>query len=183
MWAATIRVPPSLPLAVPTAASALATSMSATVMWVYASRFEAIATNAEPTPPAPTTSTRMAGNVLRRAAGGGVREPLGTLAAMDEQALRSKSLWLDQLDAPAGAPADTRRRRRRRRGDRRWRLHRAVDGVRAARSRPGAAGARRSNGRWSASARPAATAVGVSANSPAVSTGRSSRAGVTRASG
>ena len=34
--------------------------MSATVMCVYASRLEAMATNADPTPPAPTTSTRMA---------------------------------------------------------------------------------------------------------------------------
>ncbi len=41
------------------APSALAMSMSATVMCEYASRFDAIATKADPTPPAPTTRTRM----------------------------------------------------------------------------------------------------------------------------
>jgi hypothetical protein len=63
--AATMRCPPSLPVAVATAASAFDTSMSATVMCSYASRFDAMATNADPTPPDPTTKTRMADKVAQ----------------------------------------------------------------------------------------------------------------------
>ena len=45
------------------------TSMSATVMCVYASRFDAIATKADPTPPAPTTRTRMGRGYFTTSAG------------------------------------------------------------------------------------------------------------------
>ena len=56
---ATTLSPPSLPAAVAVANAARPASMSATVMCSITGRREAIVTNAEPTPPAPTTSTRI----------------------------------------------------------------------------------------------------------------------------
>jgi len=68
MNAETILLPSAF-VAVATAPSALVTSMSATVMCEYASRFDAIATKADPTPPAPTTRTRMGRGYFTTSAG------------------------------------------------------------------------------------------------------------------
>ena len=161
-----------------TIASAFPTSTSATVTWSYTSRVAAIATNADPTPPAPMTSTRTAATLLARTCG--ARKILAVQPDDRPTQSEHRVLWADQV-AQRPYPACARRASRdpvrsdvgRRCRDHRRRLHGLVDCAFAPDARPHDAGCSWSTPTTSDSARPGGTADGVSASWPVVCTLRS----------